>query len=247
MSKNFELMQQISKDQGSRSSHTFAPDLAGLASNVNDNREPAAPEDAQLLVQRIFLGQTEQPPHMVVFAGVDHGDGCSHICASVAETLARNGNGAVCLVEANFRSPALPALFGTTNHHGLTDALVGREPIRSFAKPVHRDNLWLLSCGSLSSYAQNVLNVEGLKTRFAELKCEFDFIVVDAPPLTKYADAITLGQLTDGLVMVLAADSTRRETALAAAASLRSSQVKILGAVLNKRSFPIPKSIYSRL
>jgi Mrp family chromosome partitioning ATPase len=65
--------------------------------------------------------------------------------------------------------------------------------------------------------------------------------------MTRYADAIALGQLSDGIVLVLEAESTRREAALIAVEHLRSSNVPILGAVLNKRTFPIPHSIYKRL
>jgi Mrp family chromosome partitioning ATPase len=86
-----------------------------------------------------------------------------------------------------------------------------------------------------------------MKALSAELRREFDFVIVDAPPLTRCADAIALGQLSDGVVLVLEANSTRRETALAAAESLRSSGIQIIGAVLNKRTFPIPEKIYNRL
>ena len=65
--------------------------------------------------------------------------------------------------------------------------------------------------------------------------------------LARYADAIALGQVSDGLILVLEADSTRKKAAQMAAANLRSSNVPILGAVLNKRTFPIPEKIYKRL
>jgi Mrp family chromosome partitioning ATPase len=81
----------------------------------------------------------------------------------------------------------------------------------------------------------------------AELRAEFDFVIIDAPPLTRYADAIALGQVSDGLILVLEADSTRKKAAQMAVANLRSSNVQILGAVLNKRTFPIPENIYKRL
>ena len=102
---------------------------------------------------------------MVVFAGIDHGNGCSQIAASVAETLAGNAPGAVCLVEANFRSPALPGMLGTTNYHGLTDALLEEGSIRSFIKPVCNDSLWLLSSGPLAADSPNLLTSERMKAR----------------------------------------------------------------------------------
>jgi receptor protein-tyrosine kinase len=86
-----------------------------------------------------------------------------------------------------------------------------------------------------------------LKTRLAELRSQFDYALIDAPPLARYADAITLGQLADGFVLVLEANSTRREAAIRLAENLRAAQIRILGAVLNKRTFPIPKSLYDRL
>ena len=67
---------------------------------------------------------------MVVFAGIDHGNGCTRICAQAAETLQENFRGTICLVEANFRSPSMHHLFGLTNHFGLTDALLGEGPMR---------------------------------------------------------------------------------------------------------------------
>jgi len=107
--------------------------------------------------------------------------------------------------------------------------------------------LWLLSSGALAADSSNLLTSEQWKARLMELRAEFGFVIIDAPPLTRYADAIALGQLADGLILILEADSTRKKAALMAAANLRSSNVQILGAVLNKRTFPIPEKIYSRL
>ena len=248
MSRNFDLMQQLEADRGSRSSETVKPvfPVPPASSSRNGHAEWAS-DEAQRLVQQIFLLQTQEPPHVVVFAGIDHGNGCSRISAAVAEALARNSRKQVCLVEANFRSPGLPELFGTTNHHGLADALLHEGPIRSFAKPLGHDMLWLLSSGALATDSPNLLSSDRLKTRLAELRAEFDFVIIDAPPLTRYADAIALGQASDGLVLILEADSTRKKAAQMAAANLRSSNVEILGAVLNKRTYPIPEKIYSRL
>ena len=69
----------------------------------------------------------------------------------------------------------------------------------------------------------------------------------DKSTITLLRDAVALGQLSDGLVLILEADSTRREAASVVADTLRSANVNILAAVLNKRSFPIPDAIYKRL
>jgi receptor protein-tyrosine kinase len=254
MSKNFELMQQAGKETEFPPSRRLEPIAVTSFGNGNGyrdadgmNLDQLAGEESLRLVQRIFLLQSQEPPHMVTFAGIDHGGGSSEICVRVAETLAKNISGSVCIVEANLRSPALPGVFGTTNHHGLTNSLLTDGPIRSFAKPVRGDKLWLLSSGAIAVDSANLLNSERLRTRLTELRREFDFVLIDAPPLTRYADAIALGQLSDGFVLVLEANATRREAALKVSENLRAAQIKVLGAVLNKRTFPIPESLYNKL
>ena len=177
MSKNFELMQQAGKEQPIRpvrQQEPISPILTGNGhgnghrngTRAGLNLDELAQEETLKLVQRVFLVQASEPPRTVVFAGIDHGNGCSRTCARTAEVLAANIAGKVCLVDANLRSPALPEFFGMTNHHGLTDSLLQDGPILSFAKQVGTDNLWLLSCGSLASDSASLLNLDPLEDPF---------------------------------------------------------------------------------
>jgi protein-tyrosine kinase len=256
MSKNFELMQQagIRLEMPAIGEPRPGPSFSG---KTNGNRSGAqfnlkdqlTREESLKLVQNIFL-RGEESPRVVIFAGIDPGNGCSWICAHVADILASQKLGSVCIVDANLRTPALPELFGVSNHYGLTDALSRKGSIRNFTKMVRSDNLWLLSCGSLAADAADspsMLNSETMKERVAELRKEFDYVLIDSPPLNTYADGVAVGQLADGLVLVLEANSTRREVAVKVTENLRSAQIKILGAVLNKRTFPIPESLYHLL
>lgn len=150
MSKNFELLQQMQRER--------SDSVSSLLEESHYSGGDWATEESSRLVQQIFLSQTQSSPRVVVFAGIDHGNGCSQICASVAETLARNTSGSVCIVEANFRSPGLPELLRASNPLGLTDALLQDGPIRSFANPVGIDKLWLLSCGALTADSASLLS-----------------------------------------------------------------------------------------
>jgi receptor protein-tyrosine kinase len=141
----------------------------------------------------------------------------------------------------------LPSFLGVPNHKGLTQALLTTASIRSFAKQLTPSNLWLLSAGDLAPESPNLLNSESLKMRLQELRSEFDYVLIDAPALNLYSDAIALGRMADGVVIVLQADSTRRESALKGLRSLRDAQIQVLGAVLNRRTFPIPDFVYRRL
>jgi polysaccharide biosynthesis transport protein len=256
MSKNFELMQQAASDRQLQSM-VGQPVISARKSlngnghgNGNGNGldlDRFAREEGLKLVQRVFLLQSSAAPRVVMFVGVDSGNGCSRICAETAEVLAANVTRSVCVVDANLRTPSLPEYFGVTNHRGLTDSLLQDGPVRSFAKQLHPENLWLLSCGALAPDSPNLLRTEKLKERMAELRQQFDFILMDVPALNHYADAAAVAKLCDGIIMVLEANSTRREAARKMTQSLQMTNTPILGAVLNKRTFPIPENLYRRL
>jgi capsular exopolysaccharide synthesis family protein len=256
MSRNYELLRQAQRNIPGAAPDSPTPLLTVVSPRPtrNTNLPPAAGidvdritrEESLKLVQSLFL-LNGAPHRMVLFAGVDSRSGCSLLCVGAADTLAHNTSGSVCLVDANFRAPSLPEAFGTTNHYGLADSLRNEGPVRHFAKPLLPRNLWLLSCGSAANESAALLNSERMKSRITELRNEFDYVLLDAPPLSTYADAVALGQLADGVVLVLEANSTKREAAVRVVENLRAANVNILGAVFNKRTFPIPESLYQLL
>ncbi len=253
MSKNFELLQQAEIGLGT----VATPAGAGIGNSERDRSRsatgnvssavPAVREESLKLVQRLFLAPGQPAPKAVMFVAIDSANGSSRLCALTAELLSETIRGSVCLVEGNFRTPSLPGVFGIDNHHGLTDSLRQVGPIRGFAKQVGGQSLWLLSSGSLGKDSLNLLNSDRMKERIAELRSEFDYLLIDVPPFNAYADALVFGRLTDGVVLVLEANQTRREAAQRVAESLRSAGIPVLGAVLNNRTFPIPGALYKRI
>ena len=200
MSRHYQLMRELERDRAFFSTRFHEPLFPVPGDQQNDPTDHRAPSELTLLlVQQLFLKRTPRP-RMVVFAAVDHGNGCSQIAALVAKTLTAMATGGVCLVEANFHSPALPRILGATNYRGLSDAL--REPgnITSFAKPVWKQGLSLLSSGPVAP-AANLLITERMTARSADLRKAFGFVIVDAPPLAHCPEAIALGKLSDGVAL----------------------------------------------
>lgn len=259
MSRNFELLRRAEKEHELLGVPAPAPAPVPVAvtpkvSAGASRREVS--EEAQVemlireeelkLVQRLFLLPNSNSPSAVVFSGVDQTQGCAWICSRTGETLAAHVEGSVCLVDANQRSPYLHQYFGANGGYGFAEALLEPGPIRKFAQQLSTSNLWLVPCGSALD-RQSLLKPDRLPARLADLRADFDYVLVNTPPLNLYADAIAIGQLADGLVMVVEANSTRREVAQQAKAALAAANVKLLGAVLNNRTFPIPESIYRKL
>jgi protein-tyrosine kinase len=254
MSRNFELLQRIGREQTLYTSP--APEPAPIPEQPVMFSGPVASqlaiegrelEEFTKLVQRVFVLPGNDAPRSVVFTATESGNGCSWVCARVADVLASQVSGSVCMVDANLRRPGLHVQFSVENPTGLSDALLKPDPMRTFARTAGRPNLWMVSCGSNTEDAQGLLSSDRMRLRLSELRAEFDYVLIDSAALSETNDAVLLGSSADGVVLVLKANTSRREIARKSTQDLQTAKVRVLGAVLNQRTFPIPDSIYKKL
>src|SRR5882672_2784519 len=151
MSKNFELLQQIGREQEVAADSSSAAVDPAQIKRPQPHLEGVQAEEVSKLVQRVFLLSEPRETRMVVFTSAEPRSGCSWICQHASEILASQVNGSVCVVDANLGAPGLHDRFGVTNHFGLSDSLSQAGPIRKFAAAVDGTNLWLLSSGAVVS------------------------------------------------------------------------------------------------
>jgi Mrp family chromosome partitioning ATPase len=209
--------------------------------------EPAdfAQKQIQGLIQQVFFPGWPRPSRQVVFSAVDHSTECAGVCARVARVMARELPGTVCAIEANPGNPglqremkALASAFKfdiqhvTANHKEAT-------PIAG--------NLWLLGADFFLGRQTAPLPAGWLRSRLGELRQEFDYTVIHAPPAGYSSETAVLGQLSDGIILVLEAHKTRRVVARRAKENLQAANVRLLGCVLDQRTFPIPGVVYRNL
>ncbi len=245
MSKNFELLQRAAKDNVFNFSGEPAPASRKAPRAIPFRKDPPDNEIAKL-VQRLFSPAGQGSGAKVVsFSGIAREDRSSWICARAGEILAAQAAPSVCMIDANLWSPQLHVHLASANPIGLAEALTTNGPIRNFAMPLRETNLWLIPSGLVQPGASP--SRERYRERFAELRDTFDFILISAPALGRETEATLFGQLADGVALIVEANRTRRETVRRAKEQLESAQVRLLGAVLDQRTFPIPEKLYRRL
>jgi hypothetical protein len=226
----------------SRAAGGADPDVLTVPSDV-DRRT----RDEELrLIQHVFLRPGTARPQIVLFGEVERYGAGAAICGRTAELLAAQVQGSVCVANAELREPSLHQRFGAQVAKGLLDILRDGGSARGAGQRVGT-NLWLLSSGSPSADPHTVLTSDRLRVLFEDLREQFDYVLISAPPFTQSAVSMLLSQLSDGVVLVVEAHATRRERARTVKESLAAAQVPLLGAVLNNRTFPIPDAIYRRL
>jgi polysaccharide biosynthesis transport protein len=243
MSKSFEVLSETGKD--SVLFPNSGPKVKPRQNGNHTGHRPFIAHDEEVkLVQRIFLVSQPSTFRTVVFCGVEQEDGSSLICAHVGTILAGQRNRPVCIVDADFRTYRLHEYFGVSNDKGLTEALLHFDPVQNYVQKLAIANLWLMPCRSVSAAKDRSLDPDRLRERLKELRAQFEYVLINAPAASVLGDAVQLGQLADGVVLVVRANATHRETARKAKENLQSGNVTLLGAVLTNRRFPIPEALY---
>jgi len=199
------------------------------------------------LVERIFLSQDSGSNRVILFSGVDDADGGARVCAQAAQTLAAQIHGSVCVLDADLHSRSLQRQFLVKNTSGISEALLQSGPVRNYAHSLPPGNLWIITSGGETLNPQVPLNSDRMRVRFDELRRQFDYILINAPSISTTAQLTQFGQLSDGVIFVVKANSTRRGTTRQLKESLEELRVRVLGVVLNDRTFPIPDSVYRKL
>jgi len=245
MSKNFELLQRVAKDDIFNFPGDPAPPARKSPFTI-DSKKQLPDTEITKLVQRLF-SQTRKGsgPKVVSFSGIVRDDRSSWICARAGEALAEQVDDSVCIVDANLWSPRLHVHLAAANSIGFGEALTTKNPIQNFAKPLRKLNLCLIPSGLVKPGIY--FSAERYRERFAELREAFEYILISAPALSRETEATLIGQLADGVVLIVEANHTRRETVRRAKEQLERAQVRVLGAVLDQRTFPIPERLYRRL
>jgi hypothetical protein len=187
------------------------------------------------------------PVRQVVFTAADPGTDTSSICRRVAEALAAETKDRIVVV-GQFLPIFQENAAVRSNPYSREDASHS-----TVAKPWHqagirsKGNLWFLPEAKDSGEGQDPGTITSLHARLWDLRREFAYSIIEAKPAAESSEAAALGQLADGVILVLSARTTRRATARKIKETLDAAQARLLGTVLSDRTFPIPGSIYRRL
>jgi len=146
----------------------------------------------------------------------------------------------VLLIDADLRRPQLHAAFKLDNTRGLATVLEecsrkGSADDVAFDSCIQRGSvpgLYVMTAGPAGS--ANLLYSSDLAGLLDRLRHDFDLVFIDTPPMLLYSDSRVLGRVSDGVVMVVRADSTRGEDLRATYMRLMQDQIPVIGTILNK-------------
>ena len=194
---------------------------------------PAAEAYRSLRTSLQFVRQ-ERPLRTLVVTSPAEAEGKTSTVANLGAVFAQAGERVV-LVSCDLRRPRLGTFFGLSEETGLTTVLLGEQPLSEVLQQADgHETLWLLGAGQLPRNPAELLNSATMREVLAELRAEFDLVLIDSPPVLPVTDAAVLSKDADGALMVVAAGQTKGEQLRRAAEKLAQVHAPMVGAVLNE-------------
>ncbi len=197
---------------------------------------PAGLEAEHYRALRHLIEQRQKGGNLSVVAvsspGV--GDGKTTTAINLAGALAQGSDASVLLVEADLRRPSIGPLLGFNDSRtvGLVDAILDpRLALADIVQPRPPFNLDVVLAGQRPSSPYEVLKSPRLGALLDEARRQYEFIVMDTPPLAPVQDCRVVARWVDGIILVVAADHTPRALLEVALDSL--DPAKLLGLVFN--------------
>jgi hypothetical protein len=212
---------------------------AGSISCKSNEWNPAefAREQIRGLVRRVFFASGTAPVRQVVFCAAGLHTDVANICDHVGQALALETSAPIAIVG---REPRPMGMMRTPPRH------IGTAAIKSWSTQAS-SNLWRVPESGLHGNGEESGTGRYWVACLGELRHEFEYTVIEGPIAGISSEAALLGQLADGIILVLEAHSTRRATARKIKETLAAAESRILGTVLSQRRFPVPEQIYRRL
>ena len=196
-----------------------------------DPKSPVAEAYRTIRTNLQFSGVDKEMKVIEVTSAVPN-EGKSTVIGSLAVVLAQ-ARKKVLLLDCDFRNPTQHKLFGLHNK-GLTNFMANGDDFVSFIQHVEQENLDILVSGPGAPNPSEMLMSNKMQDLLDRVRTEYDYVLIDTPPIMPVTDSAVLGAKVDGVMIVIASGADKPELVQTAKTRLVQGGANILGCILNK-------------
>ncbi|MGA3224500.1 MAG: polysaccharide biosynthesis tyrosine autokinase [Acidobacteriaceae bacterium] len=190
-------------------------------------------ESYRSLRTTILLSRAGTPPQVILISSAKPSEGKTSITTLEAIVFALNG-ARVLLLDSDLRRPSVHLRFRISNKVGLTSVLTGKVSLQDAITSVPSvPTLHILPAGPIAPMPAELLGSLQMQRLVEGLRADYDFILIDTPPVLTVTDAAVLVSISDGVVLVLRYGQASRNVVARASEILLRSGAHLLGVVLN--------------
>ncbi|MEO1496604.1 MAG: polysaccharide biosynthesis tyrosine autokinase [Planctomycetota bacterium] len=225
--------EQIDEGLGIRVIGTL-PSLSG--GKIRNPRHPVVAQLSESIdsVRTALMHEsTKKPRRLVMVTSALTGEGRTTVASQLAASLARAGRRTL-LVDGDLRRPVLHTLFNMPLEDGLSEVLRAEAETTDVVRPApNTEGLWVVTAGYCDSDAIRALATDQAEPIFTQLRDEYDFVIIDGPPIVGLSDGLLFGQHCDGVILSVLKDSSNVPKINQAVTQLRDVGVRLIGSVVN--------------
>lgn len=160
------------------------------------------------------------------------GEGKSITLLNLAISIAEDGH-KVLLIDADLRRPAVARLLVEKAAPGLSNLLAGQNTVEECIRKDLYTNLDVLFAGDIPPNPSELLGNEKMQELIEQMSLEYDYILVDTPPVNVVSDTCIVANLLDGVLLLARQGSSRKDGLSQVVKTLQLTGAKLLGFVLN--------------
>ncbi len=198
-----------------------------------------AAECCRSIRTNILFMSPDRPLKTMVVTSPSPQEGKTTTAINLGVTMAEAG-GKVLVIDTDMRRPRLHRSFGVPNQTGISTVIVGKVKLEDAIKRTDVPNLDVLTCGPVPPNPSELLHTDRFAAVLEQCALLYDRIILDSPPTSAVTDPAVLGNLTDGVVLVVKAGETTRESAMHARRQLASAKARLVGVIVNAIDFSNP-------
>jgi len=189
----------------------------------------------------ILLSSPGSPPKVIMITSTRPAEGKSSVATLMAITFALNGS-RVLLIDADLRRPAVHLRFRMAKGQGLSSVLSGKTTYQeAIVEWSELPNLKVLPSGPVPPLPSELLGSKQMEDLLTSLRAEYDFILIDTPPVLAVTDASILGRWTDAAILIIRYGGAQRHVVRRSVDLLERSGTHLLGVAVNAVDFKAPE------
>jgi exopolysaccharide/PEP-CTERM locus tyrosine autokinase len=242
MGKMFDALQKMEREKFGETqddSEKVTPEDIVLDDKLVSFFQPSSmiSEQFRRLRTHIIRPGLDNSPKTILVTSAMAGEGKSLISINLAITIAIELHSYALLVDCDLRNPSLSRWFGLREEKGLSNYLLGEAEISDLLVKTSVDKLSVLCGGTIQDNPVELIGSNKMKSLVEDLKSRYDdrYIILDSSPLLATTEPSVLNKMVDGIILVVRAGETPRESIQQAVKQLE--KTKILGVVLNDLDF----------
>lgn len=171
-------------------------------------------------------------------------EGKTLTAAMLATFFAQTGKKTV-ILDCDLRNPNIHKLFTTPNTVGLTNYLAGKASLNEIITKTAMENLYVLTSGIKPPNPTELLSTSHMKMLMKILKNDYDYIIIDTPPVGLVTDAQVISQIADGSIFIVSSGKSIKDDTVKSKELLRQVGGSIVGYVLNNVRYSSKYKKYS--